>query len=184
MKLDNENIKIANLDSGHWFCVKLRNDQLDPLNKILNNDKKETVIDVSDAKVKRSHTANSYLWVLCNLIAKKLNLPKGDVYVKMIKRYGIYHEMTAKDIALTTLIKVWDGKNTSVEHTESLCEVTNSFRSKGIVWHELHCYEGSSDYDSGVFSKLLKGVVDECEILGISTMTPQEIQNLIKMMEG
>ena len=117
MKLNTNKTFIKQLDQVNWLCNKLDNSQLDGLNKILNNDKKETVIDVSNEKVARSNTANGYLWALCDQLAKKITVPKGDMYIKLIKRYGIYHEMTTKDIALTTLIKVWDTKNTSVEHT-------------------------------------------------------------------
>jgi len=156
---------------------------LDKLKKVSDKEARKTL----ELKVKRegrSHTANSYMWCLVGLMSKKLILPKGDVYIRMIKRYGKFHQLSTKDVALTELIRTWDTKNTSVERTESLCEVTNSFRSKGILWHELDCYEGSSDYDKKEFSVLLQGIISDCEILGINTMTPQEIKGLMDNYEG
>ena len=40
-------------------------------------------------------------------------------------------------------------------------------------------YYGSSCYSSGRMSRLIKAVVTDCEALGISTLTPQEIELLI-----
>lgn len=183
MELNKNDIKIANLDSGHWLCLKLDNDQLEPLNKILNNNKKETVVDVSNKKEKRSITANSYSWVLLGLLAAKLTIPKGDLYVKMLKQYGCFTSIMIKSEAIEEFIRTWNATNTNVEHTESLCEVTNSYVKNGTRWVELSCHFGSSTYNSIDFSKYLKGIISDCEIAGVDTMTPQEIERLIKMME-
>ena len=39
-------------------------------------------------------------------------------------------------------------------------------------------YKGSSEYDTKEMSILIDGVVSECEALGISTMTPNELEVL------
>ena len=43
--------------------------------------------------------------------------------------------------------------------------------------------KGSSEMDSGEFSKLLDGVIQECRQQGIETMTPQEAARL-RWIEG
>lgn len=183
MKLSVKDINLAETNGnwGIWFNIP--NTLVDKFKKLAEKDCLKS-IEVKEKREARSHTANSYMWVLVDLMAKKITLPKGDMYIRLIKRYGKMHQFSTKDIALTELIKVWDIKNTSVEHTESLCEITNSFRSKGILWHELDCYEGSSDYDKQEFHVLLQGIISDCEILGINTMTPKEIQGLMDNYEG
>lgn len=151
--------------------------------KKINPDKMYN-IEIKAATEQRSLTANGYFWILTDKLAKKITIPKGDMYIKLVKRYGKFHQVIVKDEALTEFIKTWDHANTSVEHTDTLCEVTNHFRSKGVLYHELDCYEGTSDYNKQEFSKVLEGTISECELIGISTMTPSEVENLMKNYGG
>jgi hypothetical protein len=156
---------------------------LDNLNKLLAKDGVKS-IEIKNKSQDRSLSANGYLWVLIDQLSKKLTIPKGDLYVKMIKRYGTFNQLIIKDEALTKLIKNWDNSNTSVEHTESLCEVTKSFRKNSTLWHQVTCHDGSSNYNKIDFSNLLKGLISECELIGVQTMTPNEINRLMQNYEG
>ena len=44
--------------------------------------------------------------------------------------------------------------------------------------HQLQVYYGSSTFDTKEMSVLLDGVVSECEAIGISTLTPNEIERM------
>lgn len=181
MKFKINSLPIVESNGRYGFYCIIPNNMLDKFNKLKD---KVCSVEVKEYKDNRSLSANGYLWSLINQLAQKINIPKGDMYVKMIKRYGKYHTFVVKDEALTELIKAWDHNNTSVEHTESLCDITNSFRSKGIMWHEIMCHEGSSGYNTLEFSKLLEGLISEAELIGICTMTPKEVEQLMNNYDG
>jgi len=162
-----------------WF--EIPNNMVDKFNKLTD---KACSIEVKEYKGNRSLSANGYLWILLDQLSKKINIPKGDMYIKMIRRYGVFDQVIIKDEALTELIRKWDNANTSVEHVESLCEITKTFRKGPQVWHEVTCHNGSSGYDSKQFSRLLEGVISECELIGIDTMTPDEIEKLMANYNG
>lgn len=175
MKLNNDNIKIANLESGYWFCVKLRNDQLEPLNKILNNDKKETVIDVSDAKVKRSLAANAYCHTLIEKIAKLLTSTHDEIYEQALRDYGVhvYSVVLPKDIA---------DKKKDYKFVDPMNKVKVQ-SDKGLIDAiQIDCIRGSSKYDSLQMSQFIEGIKTDCLDLGIEVLPPQEIERLIKMI--
>ena len=85
MKLETKQLFIKQMDQVNWLCLKLDNNQLDELNRILNNDKKETIVDVSNEKVKRSLSANAYAFKLMSKIAKLLTTTTEEVYEQMLQ---------------------------------------------------------------------------------------------------
>lgn len=146
-------------------------------------DDKLKVMTIDYHREKRTLTANSYLWVLVQKLSKVLNIPKGDMYIKLIKMYGQFHQPIIRSDAKDSFIRQWDIANTEVEHTESLCEITSTWKKGDVEWFEINAHCGSSTYSKYDFKTLLDGVVDECKIQNIDTMTPQEIQSLIDKME-
>lgn len=165
-----------------WGIVfEIPEDQVEKFKKLSS----EVVnIEIKKQNDNRSLSANSYLWVLLGKLSNALTIPKGDLYIKMIKRYGVFTSFAIQAEAVKELFKHWDSANTSVEHVESLCEVTSGFVSKGVKWVEVTCHFGISDYSKEEFSKVLNGVISECELMGVETMTPNEIERLMQNYQG
>ena len=156
---------------------------LDKLKKVSDKETRKTL----ELKVKRegrSLSANAYLWILVTKLAQTINVPKGDMYIKMIKRFGTFTSVIIKAEAIQEFIKQWDSANTEVEHTESLCEITNNYTKNHVKWLEVNCHFGSSGYNSKTFSLLLEGTIIECEAMGIETMKPHEIEAMMKEYGG
>lgn len=172
-------------EKGGFYILKMivPPECADQINKLCEHESPKNV-EIKKHSGDRSLSANAYSWVLIDQMAKKLTIPKGDMYVKMIKRYGKFESIILKSVAVETFIRNWDLANTEVEHTESLCEVTNGWVKNGTKWVEINCHYGSSTYDKSEFSIYVNGVVSDCEILEIQTMTPQEINGLMANYEG
>lgn len=171
-------------DGNALLMITIPKEQSNLYDKIQDfEDDKPKVVDIRYEKEIRSLSANAYLWVLVQKLAKVLNIPKGDMYVKLIKRYGQFYQPIIRSDAKDSFIRQWDIKNTEVEHAESLCEITSTWKKGNIEWFEINAHCGSSGYSKSEFKTLLDGVIDECKIQGIETMTPQEIQSLIDKME-
>lgn len=166
------------------FMVTIPKDQKSLYDKIRGyEDDKPKVMTIKYEKEVRSLSANAYLWVLTQKLAKAMNTSKGDMYVKLIKKYGQFHQPIIRSDAKDSFIRQWDIANTEVEHTESLCEITSTWKKGDIEWFEINAHCGSSGYSKQDFQTLLNGVVEDCIEQGIETMTPQEIQSLIDKME-
>ena len=124
------------------------------------------VAKLFEKKKHRSRDANSYMWALIEAIANKQRLPKDEVYLDMLKRYG-----------QGGLVKI---PNKYVHNFE-----------RAFKYHEKHetlpdeekaqyyrFWVGSSNYNTEEMSILIDGVIQEAQALGIETATPDEIERM------
>ena len=128
---------------------------------------KEELLDIEIKKhrEKRSLNANNYMWTLINEMANVLRTSKEEVYLMMLKRYGQSEIISAfSHIKLSGYFKYYDIAGTS------------TLNGKEFTHYKV--YKGSSEYDTREMSILIDGVVSECKELGISTMTPDELERL------
>lgn len=120
---------------------------------------------------KRSLDANAYCWVLIDKLAQKLNLPKTDIYRSYIKNIGGNNTtVCVPDKAVETLIKGWEHNGIGWQ--------TDTITSKLDGCTNVILYYGSSTYDTEQMSRLLDLIIQDCEALGISTLTPRELAAL------
>lgn len=143
------------------------------LDELMNCDK----LDISIKKwhQKRSLNANAYMWVLCGKLAEKLNIGKEDVYRRHIQEVGVYRIIELNTEISKTVFTAWQklGVGWFVEE----CTECN-----GIVTAFL--YYGSSTYNTAQMSRLIDSIVEECEIQGIQTATPDELAKMKSLWEA
>lgn len=117
---------------------------------------------------KRSLNANSMLWECIGKIATALGSDKWDVYLDMLKRYGVFTYVCVKPGAVEMLKQQWRE-----------CEEIGDIDINGQKAVQMLCYFGSSTYDSKQFSALLDGVISEMNEMGIETPIPRNVQTVI-----
>lgn len=122
-------------------------------------------IEVKKHRNKRSLNANNYLWVLVNELGNELNLSKDEVYLLMLKRYG-----------QNQLVSIVSEINPKGYFKYYEIAGTTTLNNKDFTHYRV--YKGSSEYDTKEMSILIDGVVSECQALGISTLTPNELAEL------
>ncbi len=121
---------------------------------------KETIYDVQiePHRAKRSLNANNYCWHLINEIANAIVWSKLDVYLKMLKDYGVVEvAILRKDVDPSKYFKYYDKLD----------------ESKDYVRYRI--YLGSSKMNTSEMSHLIDGIVQEAENLGIETMKPEQL---------
>lgn len=134
----------------------------------LQND--DVRVSIQKWRDKRSLDANAYCWKLCTEIANVLTLggavtTKDDVYIQMLKAYGQSDIITIRsDVPPERFFDYFD-------------EVGKGML-KGKEYTSYRVTIGSSKYDTREMSILLDGIIHEAKQLGISTMTPKEIEQL------
>lgn len=131
----------------------------------------DLTVQVKEYRQKRSLSQNAYMWVLLDEIAKAVNRSKEDVYREFVKDYGVFEIIPLKDEAVKRFNHNW-AKNGLGWFTD----VLGKSKLKGYT--NLIVYYGSSTYNTKEMTRLLDAVINECQELGINTMTLSEIMLL------
>lgn len=144
----------------------------------LDSDKKY-VVEIKRHRESRTNEANRYLWVLIDKLAEQSDsgLGKTEIYKREIKEMGgVSHTILVQDKDKNDVTKMWESKGLgwSVDFYPS--QVKNC--SNAILYH------GSSLFDSKTMSRLLDRIIQECQAVGIETITPDEKAKMIAQMES
>ena len=130
----------------------------------LDNDKLYDV-KISVYSDKRTKTMNSYYWVLVTQLADVLRTSKDELHEQLIKRYS------QRDyISLLSNINPSD--------YFPYYEYQNTFKHNYNTFKSYLVFKRSSDMNKREFSILLDGLISECKECGISTMTPEQVEEL------
>ena len=112
---------------------------------------------------------NAYYWALITRLSEILHRGKIDLHKDYLKEYGEC-EYILVDKKATPIIESY------VKYYEKLGE------RNGAV--EYLVMLGSSEMNSKQFSRLLDGVLQDCENMGIRTYERERIEEMIEEMEG
>lgn len=127
--------------------------------------------EIKKYRPKRSLSANDYLWVLCDKIAKELGSTKELIYIELIRRVGRFDVVAVQAERMEDIIHGWScrGLGWFAEPMEG-CKIDGCER--------VMFYYGSSDYDTAEMSRVIDEAVYEAKELGIDTATPDEIERM------
>ena len=133
-------------------------------------------IEMKKYRKKRSLDANAYCWVLCDKIAKELSkdetiLTKEKIYQDGILQIGTFEPMIIEEKAFENFKRIWQRQGLGFLVQEV------SKKDKCI---KVHCYYGSSTYDSKEMSLLINLLVELAKSLNIETKTDAEINSLLE----
>ena len=132
---------------------------------------KELAVQIKEYRKKRSLDANALLWVMCDQIAQKIDSSKEEVYRRFIKDYGVFEVLPIKAEVVEGFKDKWQKNGLGW-----FCEDMDGCKLEG--YKRLMVYFGSSSYDTKEMARVLNHVIEEAQSLGISTMTPAEIESL------
>lgn len=124
----------------------------------------------------RSLDANAYCWVLCDMIAKEISkdgeiVTKESIYKNAINDIGVFEPMIIKQKAYDNFKRVWENQGLGFLVKE-VCRKDNCVK--------IHCYYGSSTYDTKEMSLLIKLLVQEAKELNLETKPQEEINSLLE----
>ena len=140
---------------------------------------KKYVAEIKEYRKKRSLDANAYAWTLIGKLAAKLStdgvvITPDQVYREAIRDVGgNYEVIPIRDDALERWQQIWTAKGLGW-----VCEVIGKSKIDGYT--NTRCFFGSSVYDSAQMTRLISIIVDECKAVGVETMTPEELESLLR----
>ena len=146
------------------------------ITKLLENTDINKKFEVKEYKEKRSLNANSYMWVLCDSIAKELSkdgtiITKEQVYKDAILQIGTFEPMIWEEKNFEKCREIWQKQGLGFE-------VQEVARKDKCV--KVHCYYGSSTYDTKEMSLLIELIVELARNLNIETKSQAEIDSLLR----
>ena len=121
---------------------------------------------------KRSNKANRYMWELLGKLCFEMNLNPVKEYKKRVRELGIFRHWDIEKENVETFKKMWTDKG--IAWFVDIVDIESNGRIP------VNAYYGSSSYNSKQMSKLIDGVVQDCQAIGIETKTPEEIASLLK----
>lgn len=131
--------------------------QLSKVNEFIDN--------LLNPKRHRSLSQNAYMWQLINEIGVKVRKSKEEVYLQMLKDYGVSEIVSMlSSINPKGFFKYYEAIGTGIVN------------NKEFTHYKI--YKGSSEYDTKEMSVLIDGVIQEAENLGIHTLTKEEIEKM------
>lgn len=151
----------------------------EPLNELVGNPVRLTMVKWRN---KRSRDANAYFHVLVGKLADALGYSKAYVHNEMLRRYGQIQIIDGCPV----YVVIKDDNQAEVDESEYVHLKPTAQTKTGKDGKEYRTYlllRGSHEYDTKEMATLINGVVDECKAQGIETMTPAEIEYMMKQME-
>lgn len=142
-------------------------------------------LKIGKFKQKRSLDANSYYWLLLNKLAKALRISSSYCHNLMLRRYGTLEEFDGQTVYW--VIPDTDEASKKADEAETYhIKPTSQVRegNDGLMYRTYILLKGSHDYTKEEFKELLEGLIDECKQVGIPTETPDEIANMLSLMQS
>jgi len=134
------------------------------------NDKTLTVT-IKEYRQKRSLSQNSYLWVLLDKLADKVNRSKEDIYKIFIRDYGVFEILPVRNDAAERFKKLWEARGLGW-----VCEELGESKLNGYT--KLIAYYGSSSYNTKEMTRLIDAVIQDCREQGIQVMPLSDVMLL------
>ena len=137
-------------------------------------------VEIKKHRKKRSLDANSYYWVCLTKLAESLNVSKPYMHNYLLRRYGQIEMIGGQ--AVYIVIPDTEEAQKEVDEAE-LYHLKPTSQVKegkgGAMYRTYMMLKGSSAYDTKEMSLLINGLVDECKVAGIETLSPKELERMM-----
>lgn len=156
------------------ISLLLDTNELDTIEQLKNEDKLN--VELKKWYKKRSLDANAYCWVLCDMIAKEISkdgevVTKETIYKDAINNIGVFEPFIIQQSTFDNFKRIWEKQGIGFIVQEV---------SRKDTAVKVHCYYGSSTYNSKEMSLLIELLIQEAKSLNLETKSQQEINNLLE----
>lgn len=160
--------------------IELRLNERECVDLLVNLRGDNLYVKIDKIRNKRSLDANSYMWVLCDKIAKALCkdgtiVTKEDVYKDSITQIGSFEPFIVQEKSFDKFKRIWEKQGLGFIVQEV---------SKKDKCVRVNCYYGSSTYDTKEMSLLIELLVELAKSLDIETKSEKEIESLLNSWGG
>lgn len=158
---------------GKWL-ITFETDELPNYDDLRGSDLE---LQVKEYRKKRSLNANSYFHVLAGKIAEATGQSHTEAHNHLIAEYG------QMDAEVQNIIMDDDIPYLKLETLHLRPTTATRLMDNGKLYRVYYVMRGSHTYDQKEMSRLIEGTVFEAKELGIETMTPDQIKQMLSTME-
>lgn len=167
MRFKPKAITATNIGTGIVLNIGLPIEYGKQVDLIVNGFNESQEYELNRCKKKRSLSANGYAWLLFDEMAKKIGTTKEDVYKHAISDVGVFTELTfSSKEAMNAFKRYW--------HSNGLGWLTRTVDDTTLL-----AFYGSSSYSKEDMSRLIEWAVDNCNQMGIPTMSDKELSEMV-----
>lgn len=133
---------------------------------------------------KRSLDANAYYWQLISKLAETCGISKNRAHNLMIRRYGKMEEVDGH-LIYVVVPDDDEGERKALESETYHIKPTTEVKvgGDGTPFRTYIMLRGSSTYNTDEMSKLIDGLISECQEMGVETFPPQEIERMMQIYD-
>lgn len=144
----------------------------------------DLALSLSKWSTRRSLDANAYHWVLVSKIAKVLNASQNYVHNWLLRDYG-QPEIVNGHLLPFYIPDTVEDMEWAMEADEHHLRLTSNVITDrdGNRLRECFVIRGSHTYSTDEMHALIEGTVQEAKALGIETMTPADLERMMKAYE-
>ena len=112
-------------------------------------------------------------WSLCSALAETCNVSNDEMYLQLLERYGVFEIITIAKGDSEETFDLFAKEYKLIDKLGDAC-----VNGKNVA--QYRCFIGSSQYNTKQMSRLLKGVISECQELNIPTDPKDDVDKAIK----
>ena len=145
---------------------------------------KDLNIELKQYRKKRSLDSNAYYWTLCGKIAEATGQSNAWTHNDMLRKYGQIEILDGQAVYLVVPDSE-DAERRAGEATTYHIRPTSQVKQgkDGKMYRTYMMLRGSHDYDTKEMSQLIEGVVSEAKDLGIETLPPDRLKEMMAAYE-
>lgn len=133
-------------------------------------------ITIEPHREKRTLTQNSYYWHLIGKVAEELGVGRSWLHNRMVIEYGVPVE---DDDGNSVLVRLPD-----TERTAAMIANANDIHyadanlpdENGLRWYRM--FYGSRYYNTAEMARMIDGLIEAAQALGIETLTPDKLERM------
>lgn len=122
----------------------------------------------------RTIQANAYFHALCNKLAAALGVDDDEMKVHLVLKYGTVAERDGVQVTIT-LPKAVDVQDF---YRYARWIEGDSYTDTYLLYKQTHTLDGAE------FGRLIDGTIEDCAELGIETLPPDELAQMMSTYEG
>ena len=122
----------------------------------------------------RTITANAYFHTLCNKLAAALGVDDDEMKVHLVLKYGTVAERDGVPVTITL------PKSVDVQEFYRYAKWLegDEYTDTYLLYKQTHTLDGAG------FGRLIDGTIEDCAELGIETIPPDELAQMMSTYEG
>lgn len=122
---------------------------------------KDKLYELKEYKFKRNKDQNAKYWKLLYELAKKLKMNIEELHFQMLKDFSVRYQICVPH----------KQKLRGIQYKE---KIGTRKKENGNLWDIYMIYTPSHELNTAEFAFLMTGLIQECEVQGIDTVSPNE----------